>query len=141
MGGSAPFRRFYMTIALLGVPMKFLIQLLFAATATTFASASFADSFPHCANNDAKCVGEVLLYNIRANSGGGQFRTTFCTCEVDPNHSECHDGQSYVYHRHLRLKRISDGSVISTLSTFRCENGINPISGCEAAILSNPACR
>lgn len=118
--------------------------LLFLNTVQSFAK---ADSFPHCAANDAKCVGEVLLDQIRWGGGSGGGPSTFCTCEA-PNSTSysdyCRIGNNYYSFKALKLKRIADGSEISELSVFRtCSSAgpVTPESACDAALTTNPACR
>lgn len=121
--------------------MKSFIRSTLIAAALLSAGSANADSFPQCAYDDAKCVGEVLLQAIRWNGGGGgtPARSTFCVCEMQSD--TCHNGQSWVRRYDLKLKRISDGSVISNLEYFVCENNVTPQTGCQNALQTNPVCR
>jgi hypothetical protein len=129
---------------ILGMTVKLLIAIQFLAA--TYSTAR-ADSFPHCASNDAKCVGEVLLYQIRMSANGGNpgnNNATFCVCETPRNADYCRvaGGANEYYYKVLKLKRISDGSEVSVLGDFRnCNATTNPTLAYEAALLNNPACR
>lgn len=107
-------------------------------------SAWSIDSFPHCATDDAKCVGEVVLQQIRlyGSNSNSTERTTFCVCEFPSNRDYCRVGQTYNYFKVLKLKRLSDGSAISDLEEFwSCKDGITPEEECKKAILTHPSCR
>jgi hypothetical protein len=125
----------------LSIALKFIIALQFLVAPLSVAK---ADSFPHCAPDDAKCVGEVLLFQIRmAGNGGSPTQTTFCTCETPRNADYCRfNGGSEHYHKVLKLKRISDGSEVSQLADFRnCTATSTPALACDAALAAHPACR
>jgi hypothetical protein len=126
---------------LLSITLKFFFALQISAASYSVAN---ADSFPHCAPDDAKCVGEVLLYQIRmSGNGGNQIKTTFCTCDTPRFADYCrYNGGSEHYYKVLILKRISDGSEISQLADFRnCTATSNPALACDASLATHPACR
>ncbi|MCX6119505.1 MAG: hypothetical protein NT027_18365 [Proteobacteria bacterium] len=128
---------------ILGITVKLFLAIQFLAAPNSTAR---ADSFPHCASNDAKCVGELLLYQIRiAGNGGnpGNNNATFCVCETPRNANYCrvNGGSTEYYNKILKLKRIADGSEVSDLGEFYiCSATTNPTIACDAALLNNPAC-